>query len=173
MPTPDPKSSYLIQEDGVSHFLLEDGSGFILLETGIASGIQYLGGMPEKYSRKRRKDEYWWLDRLQDAKYASAEREKLGIITAPRLPDRPIRRIERQETALDAPVPRENLDVVQVALKQARKSLPQGIDLSQEIMRHFRADLHLKQERLEQAIFARQQADMEDEEQAIVLLLLN
>lgn len=29
---PPPAASYLLQEDGVSRFILEDGSGFILLE---------------------------------------------------------------------------------------------------------------------------------------------
>jgi hypothetical protein len=84
-------------------------------------------------------------------------------------PDPRIRRVEVQETAILPPdVPKQE-EVIADVLRKAADSMPKGIDLSQEIMRQVRADLQSRQEKIEQ--LRRQEAD--DEEQAIVLLLLH
>lgn len=170
MATPDPTSSYLLKEDA-GHFTLEDGSGFILLEVQ-DSGIQYLGGMPHKYDSKydKRRDDakyYRWLNRYVDAKYVEIERQKLGIL--PTITAKPVKveRIMVPETAIELPEI-DRRDIVAEMIQTAAAGMPKGIDLSQEIMRFVRADLQIKQQRLEQFI-----REAEDEEDAIALLLLH
>jgi hypothetical protein len=168
MPTPNPSSSYLLLEDG-SHIVLEDGSGFILLE-GQGAGIEYFGGMPHKYDSKwdrRHAKDYRWLNRYVDAKYVEIERQKLGILPTPRATPERIARINVPETAITLPqIDRQ--DIITGLIEKAAAEMPKGIDLRQEIERAFRADLQIKQMRLEQAI-----RDAEDEDDAIALLLLH